>query len=58
MGDVGHAVLIAGLVVAFWAALFSALVLVGAVIAIVRDDHRNPVVRPGLERYERRFRHG
>ena len=56
MSDLAWAVLGASLVLAGLAALFSAVALVGGLLAIISSDHRNPFVRPGLDWYERHVR--
>lgn len=38
-------------------ALAAAVVYVGALVAIVRPDHRNPCTRPFMDRIERHARH-
>jgi predicted RNA-binding protein associated with RNAse of E/G family len=35
--------------------IVSAFVLAGAVLALIRADHRNPVARIGLDWYDRRW---
>lgn len=61
--DVARVVLALGVGVACLAVIGSAFVLIGAMLALVRVDHRNPVARIGLDWYARRWheaptRHG
>jgi hypothetical protein len=49
--DIAVAILGFAVVLACVSVLWSALVLVGGLLSIVRDDHRNPVARAWLDWY-------
>jgi hypothetical protein len=53
--DVARVVLAVSVGFACLVVIISAFVLIGAVLALIRVDHRNPVARIGLDWYHRRW---